>query len=128
MFKSSWRPPSILANVDLFRDIDPKELERLESIGRRRQDGPGATIVREGEGSIAMFVVLSGKVRVAQRSASGEERELATIGPGGVFGEMALFSEYGKRSATVTAVEPTELLGLHRLDFLSHLQIGRAHV
>jgi CRP-like cAMP-binding protein len=46
---------------------------------------------------------------------------LRTIGPGGVFGEMALFSDR-PRSATVTAIEPTDCLALHRLEFLDELR------
>ncbi|MGH2353108.1 MAG: Crp/Fnr family transcriptional regulator [Chloroflexota bacterium] len=111
----------LLAGVDLFRDIDLDELRRLERLGRRRQYAAGETIVSQGQSGIALFMVTRGQVRVTQRAASGEERELRLIGPGGAFGEMALLANR-RRSATITAVEPTECLALHRLDFLDELR------
>ncbi|MBI3980205.1 MAG: cyclic nucleotide-binding domain-containing protein [Chloroflexi bacterium] len=111
----------MLAGVDLFRGVSAKELERLERVARPRQFAAGETIVREGETGIALFVVLSGKVRVTQQTGAGQERELRTIGPGGAFGEMALLGER-PRTATVTAVEPTECLALHRRHFLDELR------
>ena len=111
-----------LASVDLFRDIERKDLQRLEQLAKRRSYEPGQVIIRENEGGIGFFLITSGRVRVMLQGREGEERELATMGPGQTFGEMALFSDWARRSATVTAVEPTECLVLHRLDFLAHLR------
>ena len=111
-----------LANVELFQGLDRRELQRLESIARRRTYDTGQVILREGDTGIGLFLVLKGKVRVTQGDGTPQARELATIGEGGAFGEMALFRDFGRRSATVTAVEPTECLVLHRLDFLDQLR------
>lgn len=121
MADSSARRRSVLAGIELFEGIGERELERLERLGRRRHYPAGEAIVREGESGIAMFVITSGRVRVSQRGDDGQERELRTLGPGGWFGEMALFSNR-RRSASVTALEPTECLALHRLDFLDELR------
>jgi CRP-like cAMP-binding protein len=112
---------SILGQIDLFRGIGQKELARLESLARVRQYQPGDTIVEQGSGGVALFVIRQGKVKVTQRAPDGSERELRTLGPGGSFGEMALFCSR-PRSATVTAVEPTECLALHQFDFLDELR------
>lgn len=112
---------SAFAGIALFRGLERKELEKLERRAHHRQYDPGQTIVREGEGGIAFFVIVSGKVRVSQRTADGQERELRTLGPGDSFGEMALFTDR-PRSATITAVEPTECLALSRLEFLDELR------
>jgi CRP-like cAMP-binding protein len=105
----------------LFGSLSPAELARLERHAHRRHFDAGTVIVNEGQGGIAYFVVMSGQVAVSRASADGEQREIRKIGPGGGFGEMALFSDR-PRSATVTAVEPTDCLALHRLEFLDELR------
>jgi len=112
---------NVLAKIELFRGISQRELARLESLARPRSYEQGQIIVEEGSSGIALFVIRSGKVRVTQRGAGGAEREIRTIGPGGSFGEMALFNNR-PRSATITAVEPTECLALHQFDFLDELR------
>lgn len=68
----------------------------------------GAVIFREGEPAGPMYVVQSGQVRIAKRTADSE-RVLATLGPGEFFGEMAILS--GRpRSATATCVDAARLL------------------
>jgi CRP-like cAMP-binding protein len=109
------------ANAELFRGLSPSELTRLERASHPRHYDAGAVIVREGEGGIAFFVVTSGKVVVTRMGSDGQSREIRSIGPGGSFGEMALFSDR-PRAGTVTAVEPTDCLALHRLEFLDELR------
>jgi CRP-like cAMP-binding protein len=123
MFRSSAQPPSALAQVELFRGLEPKELAHLEGLTRPRHYEPGEEVVREGESGVALFIVLRGRLRVTQRTAEGATRELRTIDAGGVFGEMAILSDR-PRSATITAIEPTDCLALHRLDFVDAM---RAH-
>jgi CRP-like cAMP-binding protein len=105
----------------LFRGLKPAELTRLERAAHPRQYDAGAVIIQEGQGGIAFFVVTAGKVVVTRAGSDGRQREIRTIGPGGSFGEMALFSDR-PRAGTVTAVEPTECLALHRLEFLDELR------
>jgi len=118
---SSTNAPAGLASAELFRDLTPADLARLERVSHQRHYDAGATILREGEGGIAFFVVTAGKVSVSRSDADGEQHQIRTIGPGGSFGEMALFSDR-PRAATVTAVEPTACLALHRLEFLDELR------
>ena len=112
---------AVLGKMDLFRGISQRELGRLEKLARPRSYEAGQMIVEEGTSGIALFVIRSGKVRVTQKTADGSEREIRTIGPGGAFGEMALFNSR-PRSATITAVEPTECLAVHQFDFLDELR------
>ena len=62
-----------------------------------------------------MYVVRSGRVDVVRETPTGEVLRLATLGPGEFFGELSLFDSE-TRSATVVAVEDTELLTLGRVD------------
>jgi CRP/FNR family transcriptional regulator, cyclic AMP receptor protein len=113
----------VLAGVGLFGDLDSDALQRLERLGRRRRFGPGEVIMRQGDGAIALFAVLSGRVQVSRLGADGQEQALRTMGPGGYFGEMALLSNR-PRSATVAASPDGEVecLVLHRLDFLEEVR------
>jgi CRP/FNR family cyclic AMP-dependent transcriptional regulator len=117
---SSADAPTGIAGAELFRGLSKAQLDRLERVAHRRHYDPGAVIVQEGQGGIAFFIVVSGQALVTRLGNDGQQHELQKIGPGGVFGEMALFSDR-PRTATVAAIEPTECLALHRLEFLDEL-------
>jgi serine/threonine-protein kinase len=77
----------------------------------RRSFAAGTCIVREGEQGDAAYIVVEGRCEVRKGVAQGDApvRTLKTIGPGDVFGEMAILTE-GPRTASVYATEPTTLL------------------
>jgi CRP-like cAMP-binding protein len=118
---SSTDTPTGLGKAELFRDLTAAEVQRLERVAHPRHYDAGAVILHEGQGGIAFFVVVSGKVTISRAGSDGQTQEVRTMGPGGSFGEMALFSDR-PRSATVTAVEPTDCLALHRFEFLDELR------
>lgn len=62
----------------------------------------GELIFQEGDIGKEMFVVVAGNVEIYRQSADGSSHTLANLGPGEMFGEMALVSE-GRRSATACA-------------------------
>ena len=68
----------------------------------------GETIVREGEQGEAAYILVAGTCEIRKDFPSGTET-LQTIGPGAVFGEMAILTE-GPRTATVVAMEATTVL------------------
>jgi CRP/FNR family transcriptional regulator, cyclic AMP receptor protein len=118
---SSANTSSGIASAELFRGLSQQDLERLEKLAHRRHYNAGDVIVREGQGGIAFFVLTAGQAVVTRTTSDGQQHELRKIGPGGVFGETALFTDR-PRTATVTAVEPTDCLALHRLEFLDELR------
>jgi CRP/FNR family cyclic AMP-dependent transcriptional regulator len=64
-------------------------------------------LVEEGQRSdVGLFIVMRGSVRITQRSTSDGVRPLALLGPGEMFGEMALMDDE-PRSATATAITAT---------------------
>lgn len=88
----------------------------FEDVGgvKRRKDG--AIIFSENQAGRVMYVIESGRVRLTRTNIRESEEivtELAEIGPGAFFGEMALFDS-GPRSATATAVGPVELKEISR--------------
>jgi CRP/FNR family cyclic AMP-dependent transcriptional regulator len=109
-----------LQSVPLFSELDRRHRATIAKTVFSRTFDAGDIIVREGEPGVGAFMIRSGKVEVTKES--GDEIEhLNTLGPGDVFGEIALLTDM-PRSATVRAVEPTELLGLTAWNFRAELQ------
>jgi CRP/FNR family cyclic AMP-dependent transcriptional regulator len=108
--------PDDLAKVPLFRDLNKKALERLAKVARPRNFRSGEQVVKEGDEGVGFFLINSGKVDVTRGGT-----HLNSLGAGQFFGEMALLDNY-RRSATVTASEPTACLGIMRSDFIAELR------
>lgn len=104
----------LLDPVGLFRSTSPDARKTLSARGRLRTFEAGETLMRQGEEADAMYVILSGKVRV-ERDAPGHPSPalLAELGANDVVGEIGVL-DGGARTATVTALEQTRTLELHR--------------
>jgi CRP-like cAMP-binding protein len=95
--------------VPLFDDLSEDAfVSFVTKLGYRRWQ-PGEMILTEGEPGRSFFVIVEGRVRVFKKVEDGPELELAQLGEGAFFGEMALLSGT-PRAANVAAVEETELL------------------
>src|SRR4051794_22635921 len=107
-----------LAVVPLLSRLGRRQLERLAGLAVTRSYREDATIVREGDTSMSLYVVLSGRVRVERE---GGTVRVAELGPGGCFGEMGLLEDR-PRSATVVALDRTECALLAKWDFQNELR------
>jgi CRP-like cAMP-binding protein len=105
---------SQLPTLPLFAALSPKELGRLLSAVRVEEISGGQAVVRQDDQGHEAFVVARGILKVV-RSNGSDETLLAQLGPGAMFGEMALLSA-APRSASVVALEPTQLLVLGRAE------------
>ncbi|MCP4038705.1 MAG: cyclic nucleotide-binding domain-containing protein [bacterium] len=101
-----------LASAQLFSGLEVDQLAELLLISRVAEFKRDAVIVRDGEPGSEMFVVMGGRVRISLRLSGAEEEALGFLGPGGTFGEMAVFTDQdpGARSATAVAHEDCSLL------------------
>ena len=107
----------------LFADIDERSLERCVEAMRQRRSRRGEVIFHAGDPGDALFVVVSGAVKILLPASDGSEAAiLTTIGPGGFFGELALLDD-SPRSATAEALEPSLTLILRRDAFDRLLEI-----
>ena len=100
-----------LAQVPLFSALSRKE---LALVARRAEDvkvEPGRVLVSEGSTGSEFFVIIDGSANVTRRG-----RKVATLGPGGAFGELALLDK-APRNATVTAQTPMEVVVLGQREF-----------
>ncbi|MGF7162716.1 voltage-gated potassium channel [Rhodoligotrophos appendicifer] len=100
----------LVARVPLFSHLDADGIVQVVRMLSARRVPAGAIIVRRGEPADAMFFIVSGSVEVAVR---GKPVKLIA---GEFFGEMALLAR-SERTATVRALEPSELLVLESADF-----------
>jgi CRP/FNR family transcriptional regulator, cyclic AMP receptor protein len=109
-----------LAAVPLFSQLTRKDLSRLGRAVVERKYKSGETIVKEGEQAVAFFMITKGKVEAVTGSVKNPTK-LNELGPGQVFGEMALLDGM-PRVATVKAMTDTECLVLSRWDFVAELR------
>lgn len=89
--------------------LTEEEAADLHAAGRRRSYGPGVTLFHEGDDSGPVVVLLGGRVKVATVGGGGREAIVAVRGPGDLIGELSAI-DGGPRSATVTTLEPAEVL------------------
>jgi NADH dehydrogenase len=112
------------------RDLTQLKVFRSERVEQAHYE-PGETIVRQGEIGDRFFVIVRGGVEVVRDEGDGAARQVATLGPGEHFGEVALLDDV-PRTATVRAAQPTDVLCVGRGDFaavarsLSLLKAGLA--
>jgi serine/threonine protein phosphatase PrpC/CRP-like cAMP-binding protein len=105
-----------LMKMPLFARLNEREMLRVMQVAEVIAYKAAEQIVREGDRGDELFIVLSGVVRIQKG-----ETVLLEIGPGDHFGEMALIRA-APRSATVTAVAPSELIAMRRTDFFDILR------
>jgi CRP/FNR family transcriptional regulator, cyclic AMP receptor protein len=101
----------LLSKVEVFADLDQRELEELGRVAVPRSYERGEVIFREGDGGDTCFVIRTGAVVLTRGHDDGREVALAELRGGAMFGELALFGGE-RRSATAQAVEPTEAVAL----------------
>jgi CRP-like cAMP-binding protein len=106
---------SALANVDIFQDFPSAGLDWLADHGRRQRFAPSEVLVRQGEVSGVMYVIVRGRVR-RERSHPELSEPVAVLelGPGESVGERGVLDLTPSRES-VTAIEPTDTLALSAL-------------
>ncbi|HET6522126.1 MAG TPA: Crp/Fnr family transcriptional regulator [Geminicoccaceae bacterium] len=118
---------AILASNELFGALGGEELDRLLAYAHTASYPAGAVIFQKGDPGQSLMAVLRGRVKISNVSLEGREAVHNLIDPGEVFGEIALLD--GKeRTADATALEATELLVLHRRDFIPFLESHPARI
>jgi CRP/FNR family cyclic AMP-dependent transcriptional regulator len=109
-----------IARAPLFAALPISAIEDLTGRVAVRRVHVNATVVSQDEAGDAMFVIMSGRVKVVIFGENGREVTLSILRPGDSFGEMSMF-DGASRSANCVAIEPTTLLVLSREDLLRHL-------
>jgi CRP/FNR family transcriptional regulator, cyclic AMP receptor protein len=110
----------LLKSVPLFAGLEEGELERFSHVAVPRSFPAGTRVFHEGDSSDACYIVREGSFRVTREHSDGRAITLATLGPGEIFGELAML-DGDKRSASAEALTDGELLALPAGDVLSLL-------
>ena len=107
---------TLLRNVPLFAGLEEVQLGVLARAIVRTSFGRNATIIRAGDPTDSLYIVISGRLKVLMSDEQGREVILSILGRGEFFGEMGLLDDR-PRSASVVTLEPCELLGISKTDF-----------
>lgn len=112
---------SLLKRVPIFSTLDDQQIQQIgEFCVTKRYTKDQLILVEEETGKI-LFIIYKGRVKVTRTSDEGREVILSILENGDIFGEMSILD--GKaRSASVTALENSEILLLRRGDFLQILE------
>ena len=113
--------PQILKSVPLFSSFTDAQLGQLLTCVQHRSYPRNAFILRAGEETDALYIILSGRVKVLIPDEEGHEVILSMIGPHEFFGEMGLLDEL-PRSASVETLEACEMLRLSKAGFTNILK------
>jgi len=110
-----------LESIILFRNLQPDELSSLRQITQERQFAGGSEIFREGAPGDGVYFVKSGQVEISGFVSSGAHQVFSCLGPGEIFGEMAVIEER-PRSASARAVTATAVYFIPRAEMLALIQ------
>jgi len=103
--------PNRLRDVPMFRHLSKSELERVAGWLQVYSVPEGDLLVREGASAHEFFMIEDGEAAVLE---DGER--IALLGPGDFFGEIGLL-ETGKRTASVVATTPMDVIVMYRPEF-----------
>jgi signal transduction histidine kinase len=108
-----------LEAIPLFRNLNRAELQSLRLIVQEKKFTPGQEIFQEGAPGDGVYFVKDGLVEIS--AGKGERHVFSRLGPGEIFGEMAII-EHRPRSATASAAQSTEVYFLPRGEMLSFIE------
>lgn len=101
----------------VLQGLSDKDRTEVLRAARRRRFTRNEVVFHEGDPADTAHLLAKGRVSVTITTPLGDKAMLAVLGPGAVFGELALLAEEPVRSATITALEATETLSLSRAQF-----------
>ncbi|HMJ33793.1 MAG TPA: Crp/Fnr family transcriptional regulator [Baekduia sp.] len=93
------------------------ERRELLMVARRRTFARNEVVFHRDDPADTMHLIVRGRFAVRIVTPLGDTATLALLSPGQTFGEVALLTEEGRRTATVLALEPGETRSLHQVDF-----------
>ncbi|MFH0736263.1 MAG: Crp/Fnr family transcriptional regulator [bacterium] len=110
-----------LKYVPIFSELPDETIEKISQVGSKKLYKRDTVVMMEEDAGSALFIIVEGKVKVGRTSNDGREVILSILAESDFFGEMAILDGQS-RSATVTALEDSELFIVQRNQFLDLLQ------
>ena len=105
-----------LRTFPLFADMPEQSLQSVARRSMLRRTGRNGYVVRAGERTDFVYLILAGTLNVLVSDAAGREVILSVLGPGELFGEMEALDDEA-HSASVMAVTPSVLVVLAKTQF-----------
>ena len=110
-----------LGQASIFAELDSPEVDTLAAMAVRKKYRARDIVLRKGDPAMQIYVILRGRLKTITSGGEGRQAAFSIMGPGEVFGEVAVL-DGEPRSATITALEPCELIILQRNDFFHFLE------
>ncbi len=110
-----------LAAASIFAGLESKQLDALVTMCVRKKYRQREVVLRKGDPALQIYVILRGRLKTMTSGGEGRHAAFSIMGPGEVFGEVAVL-DGEPRSATITALEPCELVIIGRNEFFHFLE------
>ena len=101
----------------VLASMSVEDRSELLRKGRRRRFAKGETLFHHGDPGDSLYLLATGRVAVRVLTPQGDQAILGVLGPGKVFGELALIDGHARRTATITAIQPCETIVIGRSEF-----------
>ncbi len=115
------RARKFLTDATFIGQLEPASLDNLMKRAQLRSLAKGDTVYRRGDPGDSLMVIIAGRLKIWNTTADAREVVLNFLGPGDINGEIAVL-DGGSRTATATALEPTEVMVLYRRDLMPILE------
>ncbi len=112
-----------LSKCDLFRQLHPDELRRMETASRTRKVKRGETVYLPADAADGVLLVASGRIKICHMTNEGKQSILVFVEPGEIFGELAVVDPT-IRQEHAEAVEATQIVLIPREEVV---RVMRAH-
>lgn len=116
---------SALEEIPLFANLTTAEVERMNERAHSRKFQAGAQVITADQSGEALYVVLSGSVKIQVDQIDGSTVTFAILGPGQIIGELSMIDDSSRSANVVTMVE-SNLLWIDRRDFREFLDASKA--
>lgn len=111
----------LLSKVPAFADLSNRELKEVAAIVHKREYRAGEPAFYQGDPGLGMYIIQEGEVSISIGGKDGDQRELAVLGEGDFFGELALLDET-PRSAAAICKSDCSLIGFFRPDLFELIE------
>ena len=101
----------VLRKVELFLDLNDREIQTLAGSSKEENFADGNVIFKEGDTGGKMYIITEGNVKIYKTLLTGQRKTLASLKPGDLFGELAVFDGL-PRSATAVASGSAALISI----------------
>ena len=104
--------PGALASMELFRELPPAALDDVIKQARLRRLAKDTRIFEQGSSAGRCHALIDGRVRVAQSGSGGDQVVIRFVGPGEMFGTVALFTDRKYPAEAVTLMDSIEITNI----------------